>query len=306
MKKSSLTVTNLSELYFAGAVQPIDPSTAYDYIDGETQQYPRYFNTSNQDSVAAKIAALESAEAGLVFGSGMAAISTTLTALLQPGDHAVFLNGLYGGSHAFITSELESRQIAFSHASKELDSFESALRPNTRLIYLESPTNPLLDIVDLRGVAKLASGHGLTTVIDNTFASPINQNPIELGINVVIHSGTKYLGGHSDLCSGVVVASSEIVQGIYKKAKLYGGSLNGISVYLLDRSLKTLAVRVQRQTENAEIIARVLSEHDLAKRVVYPGLPTHPDHETAKRQMHGFGAMMAVELTENVNVVTLS
>jgi cystathionine beta-lyase len=302
MKKSSRAVVNLSDIPSAGAVQPIDPSTAFAHIDGETQAYPRYFNTPNQDAVAAKIAALESADAGLIFGSGMAAISTTMTALLQPGDHAVFLKGLYGGSQAFILNELEDRQVSFTFASKEIDSFAAALQDNTRLIYLESPTNPTLDIVDLRAIAKLARERDVLTVIDNTFASPINQNPIELGIDVVIHSGTKYLGGHSDLCSGAVVAADDLIRQIHKKAKLYGGSLNAISVYLLDRSLKTLDVRVQRQTQQAAKIAEFLQEQPSVVRVLYPGLKAHPDHEIAQGQMHGFGAMIAFELAASVSV----
>ncbi len=303
MKKASQVVARISRDEFTGAVQPIDPSTAFAYIDSGAQAYPRYFNTPNQDAVAARIAALEGAEAGLILGSGMAAISTTLTTLLRPGDHAIFLQGVYGGSHAFISQELEDRQVTFFFATGKLESFAAAIQENTRVIYLESPTNPTLDIVELEGIANLCKEHEIISVIDNTFASPINQNPIAHGIEVVIHSGTKYLGGHSDLCSGAVVSTHRYIERIRQKAKLYGGSLNAISVYLLERSLKTLAIRVQHQTANAMQVAEFLAGHELVKRVVYPGLPSHPQHETAQHQMHGFGAMIAFELEAGVEVI---
>ena len=304
MKKSTTTVVNVPGFEFPGSIQPIDPSTAFDHIDSNELPYPRYFNTSNQSSVAAKIAALESAEAGLVFGSGMAAISTTLTALLKPGDHAIFLKGLYGGSHTFVTNELADRQVEFSFVEKEVASFEAAIKDNTRLIYVESPTNPLLEIVDLATIAKLAREQNIVTVIDNTFATPIHQNPIELGFDVVVHSGTKYLGGHSDLSCGAVVASNALMQMIHQKAKHFGGNLNALSVYLLDRSLKTLDVRVQRQTENANKIAEFLESLQWVTKVYYPGLSSHEGHQIARNQMQDFGAMMAFELEDSVPVTT--
>ena len=285
-----------------GSVHPIDPSTAFHYIDSGPQAYPRYFNTPNQNVVARKIAELEHAEAGLIFGSGMAAISTTINSLTQPGDHALFMNGLYGGSQSFITSELLDRNVEYSFSEKSIDAFASLIRENTRIIFVESPTNPLLEIVDLVAIAKLAAEHNITTVIDNTFASPINQNPIDLGIDVVIHSGTKYLGGHSDLSCGAVVSSRSIIDRIHKKAKIYGGNMNAISVYLLDRSIKTLDVRVQRQNENAASLASFLESHDCVSRVYYPGLESHPDFGIARSQMHHPGAMIAFELSENVSV----
>ncbi len=285
-----------------GSVQPIDPSTAFHYIDSGPQFYPRYFNTPNQNVVAQKIADLEHAELGLIFGSGLAATTTTINALTKPGDHALFLNGLYGGTQSFINSELADRNVEYSWAEKSIDSFEQNVRENTSVIYVESPTNPLLEIVDLRAIANLAAEHNIVTIIDNTFASPINQNPIDLGIDIVIHSGTKYLGGHSDLCCGAVVCSRALMDGIYKKAKIYGGSLNALSVYLLERSIKTLDVRVRRQNENAAAMARYLESHECVSRVYYPGLESHPDHVVAQNQMHHPGAMIAFELLENISI----
>ncbi len=302
MKKASRCVAIDSSAEYAGAVQPIDPSTAFEYIDSGPQNYPRYFNTPNQNSVAKRIADLEGAESGLVFSSGMAAISTTLTALLRPGDHAIFLNGLYGGSHTFVSDELNERGVDFQFVDKSNESFAGAVKDSTKVIYVESPTNPLLEIVDLREIAALANQHGITTVIDNTFASPIVQNPIELGLDVVLHSGTKYLGGHSDLCCGAVVSDRDRMDAIRKKALHYGGSLNAMTAYLLDRSLKTLEVRVRRQNENAMNLARFLETHEGVSRVHYPGLESHPDHQVAAAQMRSFGAMIAFELAPEIEI----
>ena len=285
-----------------GLITPIYPSTSYEYIDMDANRYPRYFNTPNQDVVAEKLSKLEGAEAGLLFSSGMAAISTTVRALLNPGDHIVLQNGIYGGSYSFLVEEFEEIGIGFTFAEGTASAIASAIQPNTKVIYIESPTNPLLDIVDLRSVARLAKEHGILTVIDNTFASPVNQNPIPLGIDVSVHSGTKYLGGHSDLCSGVVVASKSLVKAIHHKAKQYGGSLNAIDCYLLERSLKTLHVRVERQTNNALELASFLEGHELIQQVFYPGLASHPDHDVAASQMSGFGAMIAFELVDDIPV----
>ena len=287
---------------FPGSVHPIDPSTAFHHLEGDSQPYPRYFNTANQLSVAQLIADLEQAEAGLLFSSGMAAITTTLKALLPPSSHAIFLQGLYGGTQALVAKELATWQVTHTAVERMPHDFAAAIQANTRVIYLESPTNPLLDVVDLAAIAELAQRHQIVTVIDNTFASPINQNPIPHGIDVVIHSGTKYLGGHSDLACGAVVSTQARIDQIRAKAKLYGGSLNALSVYLLDRSLKTMDVRVRQQTENAMVLAHCLDEHAQVKRVHYPGLAAHPGHEIAQRQMHGFGAMLAFELDERVDV----
>lgn len=277
-----------------GLVTPLYPSTAYGYLDVERQIYPRYYNTPNQEVVVRTLCALEGAEEGLVFSSGMAAVSTVLMALLERGDHVVLLEGIYGGTHAFVTEEFERLGITWTFAPA--DGLADAMTDATRLVYVESPTNPLLGIVDLAAVAQAAREHGVPSVIDNTFASPINQRPIEHGIDVVVHSGTKYLGGHSDLIAGAVLGRSNLLERVRRQATHLGGSLNASDCALLERSLKTLSVRVERQTANAEQVAHFLDEHPRVQRVYYPGLEHHPRHEVAARQMDGFGAMMAFEV----------
>ena len=283
-------------------MQPIQTSSAYYYLDDGPQPYPRYFNTPNQNAVAAKIATLEHAEEGMVFSSGMAAISTCVMSLVSPGDHVLLMRELYGGSHAFLIHEFTKLGIEFDFVSGGVDEFHEKKRDNTTLVYIETPTNPCLRILDIKALADFARDAGATTVIDNTFASPINQNPIDHGIDVIVHSGTKYLGGHSDLSSGAVVGPTAIMGKVRQQAKMYGGNLNAISCHLLDRSLKTLDVRVQRQNQNAMTVAQFLDGQDAIARVLYPGLPAHPGHEVAARQMTGFGGMLSFELNADVPV----
>lgn len=279
-----------------GVVNAIEPSSAFRYIDSGDQFYPRYFNTPNQQSIIEKIAALENAETGIVFGSGMAAISTTLMTLLKPGDHIVLLENLYGGTLAFAAKEFAEIGIEYDVAPASVDALMAAVRENTRVIFIESPANPLMQIVDLTALANAASERSIVTIVDNTFASPINQNPLDFGISLVVHSGTKYLGGHSDLSFGAVVGDSGTIGQIREKGINYGGNLNALTCYLVERSLKTLAVRVQRQNENAMAVASFLQENDNARQVYYPGLPMHPEHELARSQMAGFGGMISFDL----------
>lgn len=281
-----------------GLVTPIQPATAYAYLDAEEQRYPRYFNTPNQTAVVRKLCDLEGAEAGVLFSSGMAAISTTLLALLRPGDHAVLLEGLYGGTHTFVTDQFDRLGIGYTFAPGDAESLAGAITDATKLIYVESPTNPLLSVVELRAVGELAASRGLIAVVDNTFASPINQNPIASGFDVVLHSGTKYLGGHSDLSCGVALSSAALAEQIRGTAVHYGGALNALACYLLERSLKTLSVRVERQNQNAAVIAAHLDAQAGVGRVYYPGLPAHPGHAVAARQMSGFGGMVSFELAD--------
>ena len=243
-----------------------------------------------------KLCGLEHAEDGIIFSSGMAAISTSLLTLLESGDHIVLQAELYGGTHAFINQQLPRLGIDFTFVDKTTKAVEKAITEKTKAIYIETPTNPLLGIVDIRSVADLAQSAGITTIIDNTFASPINQNPISLGIDIVVHSGTKYLGGHSDICCGVVLANKQIIEAIKGAAMDFGGSLNGATCALLERSLKTLHLRVTKQSENAAVLAEYLKEHDRVGRVYYPGLVDHPGHEIASKQMMGFGGMLSFEL----------
>jgi len=286
-----------------GINTPIFTSSVFKYLDSDKQPYPRYFNTPNQEVVVKKLCALEQAEDGILFSSGMAAISTAILSLAGQGDHIILQDELYGGTHAFATQQFARLGIDFSFVPKDAGSIKNAINDKTRIIFIETPTNPLLGIIDVEQVAGLARSKDIVTVIDNTFASPINQNPLNLGIDVVVHSGTKYLGGHSDICCGAVLTSRNLTERMRLTAADYGGSLNGETCALLERSLKTLHLRVTRQTENAQSIARALSDNELISRVYYPGLESHPGHAVAARQMSGFGAMLSFELGEKIESV---
>jgi cystathionine beta-lyase len=279
-----------------GVNTPIFTSSSFEYMDRDTPLYPRYFNTPNQRAVVKKLCDLESAQDGVLFSSGMAAISTTLLAFAGAGDHVVMLDALYGGTHAFATETFDRVGIQFTFTSTEAEAVIQAATDTTRIIVIESPTNPLLEVIDIRKVAQFAKSRGIVTVIDNTFASPINQTPLDFGVDAVIHSGTKYLAGHSDLCCGVVLTSRVYANRIRSLAHHMGGSLNAITCHLLERSLKTLALRVDRQTENAARLAAYLDGHDRVRGVNYPGLANFRNHEIAASQMAGFGAMLSFEL----------
>lgn len=280
-----------------GINTPIHTSSAYAYLDVDAKRYPRYFNTPNQKVVIEKVAALEKAEDGLLLSSGMAAISTALFGLVSKGDHCIFQNDIYGGTYYLVGREMERFGIEVSLVnSLDPKDFEKAIRPNTKVIYIESPSNPLLKIIDISAIAEIARKNDIKTVIDNTFASPINQRPIELGIDVVTHSGTKYLGGHSDICCGMILSTEEIIGELHKSALNFGGSLNAETCYLLERSIKTLALRVERQNENAMAMAEFLHELPEVEKVYYPGLPSHAGHAISKNQMDGYGGMLSFEL----------
>jgi cystathionine beta-lyase len=279
-----------------GVNTPIFTSSAYDYTGRDRTPYPRYFNTPNQDAVAAKLCALEAGEDALVFASGMAAMSTAILAHAGSGDHVVLMDALYGGTHALATGWFGRFGIDFTFAPCDADAIIAAARDRTRVLVVESPTNPLLSVVDIRKVAGFAGKAGIVTVIDSTFASPVNQNPLDLGMDIVVHSGTKYLGGHSDICCGAAVGSRAVMEPVRNLARCLGGSLDAQSCYQLERSMKTLVLRVERQTGNAGEVARFLNGHPRVARVCYPGLETFPGHGIAARQMKGFGAMLSFEL----------
>ena len=288
---------------YKGAISPIYMATAYSYE--ETDLYPRYFNTPNQVGLAKKIATLEGAEEGLIFGSGMAAISTALLAFLKAGDHVVLQNDLYGGTTNLVVEHFNQYGIAYSFAQGlSVSDFEKEIKENTKVIYIETPSNPLTKIVDLAAIAQLSKKHQLVSMIDSTFASPVNQNPISFGIDIVLHSATKYLGGHSDILAGAVACSSAHMQKVFAVAKSLGGNLSELSIWLLERSIKTLAIRVQQQNSNAQALAEYLSIHPAIKTVHYPGLESHPDHVLAKRQMHGFTGMMSFEIKKEYHRTT--
>lgn len=290
-------VGELEDKQHKGAVSPLYMSTSYAFDDVEVKRYPRYFNTPNQEGLCKKIAALEHAESALIFGSGMAAVSTALMAFLKAGDHVVLQQTLYGGTYNLVTEEFSKYGIEYSFTQGwEASDFEEKIQKNTKVVYIETPSNPLLTITDLAAVAAIAKKNGIVSMIDNTFASPVNQNPIDFGIDVIIHSATKYMGGHSDICAGAVAASELHIERIFHLAKNFGGSLSDYTVWLLERSIKTMGIRVRAQNENAMAMAKYLYDHVAIDAVYYPGLPSHTGHELAKNQMKGFGGMLSFEL----------
>lgn len=281
-----------------GVNTPIFTSSSYLFPNPSGKAlYPRYMNLPNQVAAAEKLRALEGAQEGMVLGSGMAAISSTILALLGSGDHGVFQQDIYGGTHHFVVSELGRYGIEVSFANGwEAGDFEKEIRPNTKILFVETPSNPLLNVLDLSEMAELSRKHGLISITDNTFATPINQRPVEHGIDVIVHSGTKYLGGHSDINCGAITTSRKLMQRIRPVAVNHGGTLDSNACYLLERSMKTLGLRVQRQNENAMRLAMFLKGQPRVRKVHHPGLPEHRGHETAKRQMKGFGGMLSFEL----------
>jgi methionine-gamma-lyase len=257
--------------------------------------YTRYGNPTL--SVAeGKIAALEGAEAAVVTSSGMAAISSALLGSLKAGDELIATRQLYGGTYRLMRDLLPDCGIRVHHVEADLAGIESLVNSRTRVLYLETPTNPTLRLVDLNKAIAFAKKHNLVSIIDNTFASPILQNPIALGFDMVVHSATKYMGGHSDIIAGVAAGSQKWMDRIRHMVIYLGGSMDPDAAYYLIRGLKTLELRVRKQCENAMAVARFLEKHPKVARVHYPGLPSHPDHQLAKKQMRGFGAMLAFDL----------
>lgn len=293
----------LEDIQFKGVVSPLYMSTSYAYDDVPIKRYPRYFNSPNQEALGKKIAALEHTESALIFSSGMAATSTAIMAFLQQGDHLVISRQTYGGTQNLLQEEFGKYGLEFTFVDgTDVKDYEAAIQPNTKLLFLETPSNPLLYITDLKALSALAKANGLLTLIDNTFASPVNQNPADFGIDVIIHSATKYMGGHSDISAGVVAASNEHIHKIFHLAKNLGGNLSEYTVWLLERSLKTMGLRVKAQSENALKLAEYLNAHPAISQVYYPGLESHPGHEIAKSQMRGFGGMLSFEPVGEVNL----
>lgn len=296
-------VGEVEDKQFKGAISPLFMSTSYAYEDVEVKRYPRYFNTPNQEALCKKIAMLEKSEAGLIFGSGMAAVSTTMLAFLHKGDHVVLPQTLYGGTYNFVVEEFHKYGIEYSFAEgfSETD-FAKKIQENTKVIFAETPSNPLMRITDLEMISRLAKQRGIVTMIDNTFASPVNQTPADFGIDIMIHSATKYMGGHSDICAGAVAASEKHIKIIWNLAKNLGGSLSDYTVWLLERSMKTMVLRVKAQNKNAKKMAKWLEKHPLVEKVYYPGLKNHPEHELAKKQMKGYSGMLSFEINESLDV----
>ncbi len=288
-----------------GAVNmPIFQSSTYEYT-GETSyddlRYIRLNNTPNHVALHQKLAALENAEAALVTASGMAVISTTLLTILSSGDHFLAQECLYGGTHDFITRDLVALGISFDFIDcDDPDSWKAQLRPNTKAIYVETMTNPLLQVADLKAVVEFARAHSLLSMIDNTFASPVNFRPPEWGFDLSLHSCTKYLNGHSDIVAGAVIGRADLIEKITHKLNHLGGSLDPHACFLLHRGLKTLAVRVKYQNESALKIAQFLEKHPAVQNVNYPGLENHPRHQRARDLFDGFSGMLSFELKGGV------
>jgi len=264
-----------------------------------------------------KLAAFEHAEAGAAFSSGMAAISTSLFSFLKKGVHVLGIKDLYGGTYALLHDILPD--IGFDTTlveSSDFGALESGVKKSTRIVYIESPTNPTLKIVDIQKAAKLAHSNGAILMVDNTFASPINQNPMDMGADVVLHSVTKYINGHADLIAGAAVASKENAHKIKMMRRDFGGTLDPLPAWLILRGMKTMAIRVRQQNATAMVLSEFLSNHRRVAKVHYPGLKTHPQHQLAKKQMKGFGGMLSFEIrgttkdamkfTESLKVATLA
>jgi cystathionine beta-lyase/cystathionine gamma-synthase len=289
------------EPLIGGAVSmPIFQSSTFEYA-GQTSyhdlKYIRLNNTPNHIALHEKLASLENAEAAIVMASGMAAITTTLLTLLSSGDHLLSQDCLYGGTPDFITKDFASFGISFDFIDgDDPNSWKDHLRPNTKAIYVETITNPLLQVADLKAVVEFAKSHGLVSLIDNTFSSPVNFRPPEWGFDLSLHSCTKYLNGHSDIVAGAVIGRAELIERIRHRLNHLGGSLDPHACFLLHRGMKTLAVRVRYQNESALRIARFLEGHPAVKKVNYPGLESHLGHGRARELFDGFGGMVSFEL----------
>jgi cystathionine beta-lyase/cystathionine gamma-synthase len=284
-----------------GAVaMPIFQTAMFEYA-GETDyhdlKYIRLNNTPNHIALHEKLAALENAEAALVTASGMAAISTALMSVLSAGDHLLAQDCLYGGTHDFLTRDFAAVGLSFDFIDgNDPESWKSKLRPNTKAMYVETCSNPLLQVADHRAVVEFAKAHGLVSLIDNTFASPVNFRPAERGFDLSLHSATKYLNGHSDIVAGAVIGRAGLVEKVKQKLDHLGGSLDPHAAFLLHRGMKTLALRVGYQNQSALKIAEFLEEHDAVGKVNYPGLASSPYHARARELFDGFGGMLSFEL----------
>jgi cystathionine beta-lyase/cystathionine gamma-synthase len=289
-----------------GAVSlPIFQTAMFEYAGEESYHDIRYIrlnNSPNHLAIHRKLAALENAEAALVAASGMAAITTTLLTVLSAGDHLLAQDCLYGGTHGFLTQDFAGFGLEFDFIDgDDPDSWKSKLRPNTKAIYVEAMSNPTLQVSDLKAAAAFAKEHGLVSLIDNTFPSPINFRPAEWGFDVSLHSCTKYLNGHSDIVGGACIGRADLIEKITHKLNHLGGSMDPHAAFLLHRGMKTLALRVRCQNESAMKIARFLEAHTSIEKVNYPGLESHPRHQRARDLFDGFSGMLSFEIRGGVD-----
>ena len=288
-----------------GAISlPIFQSATFEYA-GETSyhdvKYVRLNNTPNHIALNKKLAALEMAEAAMVTSSGMAAISTALLSVLAAGDHILMQDCLYGGTHNLVTNDFKDFGFTYTFINgDDPASWEAQLRPNTKAIYVEAMTNPLLQVADLPAVTAFAKAHNLISMIDNTFASPINYRPAEHGFDLVLHSATKYLNGHSDIAAGAIIGRADLVEKITHRLNHLGGSLDPHAAFLLHRGLKTLALRVAKNNDNALRLAQFLEAHPAVERVNYAGLESNRQYARARELFDGFGGVLSFEVKGGV------
>ncbi len=289
-------------------IPPIHLTTTYYQEEVGKHKGYVYSRSGNptRDILQKNIAVLEKGKYALAFSSGLAAIHT-LSTILKAGDHAIVSIDVYGGTYRLFEKVLNGYGLSFTFVdTTKIENVESAIRKNTKLIHIETPTNPLLAISDIQEISKLCKTYNLLLSVDNTFMSPYFQNPLELGADIVIHSATKYLGGHSDLLGGILVFNSDELYEKYKfMQNAIGAVLSPFDCWLLLRSIKTLALRMERHNQNAIAVAKYLEGHSKVKKVLYPGLESHPQHGLAKRQMKGFGGMVSFELKDYSNVFSI-
>jgi len=294
------------ERYLGAVVPPIFQNSLFTApsVEARSRKAGRHIYTRESnpttDILKAKVAALEGAEDARCFASGMAAISAALMSQLRSGDHVVCVKHVYYPARALLQDYLSrfGVEVTFVRGDR-MEDFEKALRPNTRVFYLESPTSINLWLQPLQEVCSLARAHGITTIIDNTWATPLFQRPMQLGVDIVVHSASKYLGGHSDVIAGVVCTSRQHIEAIHREMTLIGGILDPFAAWLILRGLRTLPARLYQHQQNALQVAQWLEEHPAVHRVLYPGLPSHPQHELARRQMSGFSGLFSFTLKCN-------
>ena len=298
---------DLTENFGAVSV-PIYTASIFAFSDAEegaaihNHQKPGYFygklGNPTQDALEKAIAELENGESALAFASGMAAVSAAVLTVVKSGDHIVAPDSMYSTTTFFFKHLAENFGIETSFVdATDAKNYANAIRPQTKIFWIETPSNPLVKITDISTVAKIARENNITSIADNTFATPFNQRPLELGVDLIIHSATKYLGGHSDLTAGLLVGRKDIVEKArLETTKLYGGNIASQVAWLVLRGIKTLALRMERHNSNASVIANMLSKHSKVKAVSYPGLTVNQNHEIARKQMKGFGGMIAFDV----------
>lgn len=282
---------------------PIYQSSTFTNPIGSTQEvlYTRYGNNPNQIAIAKRLALLEGAEAAIFVGSGMGAAALAHLAILRPGDHLLSSEWIYGGVYRLFTQEFGRLGIEVSFVNPiESRSWKRALKKNTRAVFVETPTNPVMRVLDIDSIGTLCKAEGLALLVDSTFASPYNFRPLEHGADVVIHSATKYLNGHSDVIAGAIAGTEAVVEEVRKLMWVYGQALDPMAAWLIERGLKTLSVRMDRHNQNGQQVAEWCAKHKAIAAVHYPGLPSHPDHQSAKATMQGFGGMLGIELKGGV------